>query len=659
MRKINHIISILVIFILLCSSLIIVTINDVSATSWYNSALTNNNISAISWYNSGWIYSKKIIIHHTQVSATLTNFPMLFDYTSSDFNKAQTNGNDFVFIASNNITKYNHEIESFSSNHLIAWVNITSLSSSVDTVIWLYYYNPTCANQQNVAGTWDGNYKAVYHLYDKTSTTVDDSTVNAKTGTKYASGKPNQATGIIGYGEDNEKDTSDRIQSAVINNWYSVNTELTVSAWVKMESSTTDAKVYIHGDDGHFVLGVSDGTIGTHKFYMGILDSTPTWKWAYANASSSDGKWFYLTGTWKKNDYIRFYLNSSSQTINTVANNYLRDVGTGYTASIGCYGSSSPSAFFDGIIDELHISNIVRSPQWITTEFNNQYSPSTFYSVLSPPSPPIYFDSWTLDATNINLNWTKGAIGVDKTVIFEHDYSGYYPTKDSYANIIYNETGTSFTDSGLYAGELRAYSCYSWNVTNGFSLTYLTAHDTTYPYGTFNQVNYNLTNATVSYTVDVENIPPFGYGYVLNITANGNTTPIHKIEHIFNATGTHQSKLNGSGYYVYANYTGNYTDPNSTGLWLYIANGISLNGPQFSIIVLILLTGLFLFLGIGLNDPRGFFMLMLAGLFSFSLFSAVLLLFTGIWLLLSPGILIISIIILYDGCIKMYRNKTT
>jgi hypothetical protein len=36
--------------------------------------------------------------------------------------------------------------------------------------------------------------------------------------------------------------------------------------------------------------------------------------------------------------------------------------------------------FYHGLIDELRISNTVRSAGWIATEYNNQSSPSTFLS---------------------------------------------------------------------------------------------------------------------------------------------------------------------------------------------------------------------------------------------------------------------------------------
>jgi hypothetical protein len=35
----------------------------------------------------------------------------------------------------------------------------------------------------------------------------------------------------------------------------------------------------------------------------------------------------------------------------------------------------------NGTMDEIRISGVVRSADWIATEYNNQFSPATFYTV--------------------------------------------------------------------------------------------------------------------------------------------------------------------------------------------------------------------------------------------------------------------------------------
>ena len=44
------------------------------------------------------------------------------------------------------------------------------------------------------------------------------------------------------------------------------------------------------------------------------------------------------------------------------------------------------------IIVQVHILNISRDQDWITTEFNNQSSSSTFYSTGTVESVPTTFD---------------------------------------------------------------------------------------------------------------------------------------------------------------------------------------------------------------------------------------------------------------------------
>jgi hypothetical protein len=90
----------------------------------------------------------------------LVNFPILIDITDTDLiGHTQSNGNDIVFTNKTGI-KLNHEIEYYNSptGKLVAWVNITHLSSTQDTIIYLYYDNPACSNQQNPTGTWNANY---------------------------------------------------------------------------------------------------------------------------------------------------------------------------------------------------------------------------------------------------------------------------------------------------------------------------------------------------------------------------------------------------------------------------------------------------------------------------------------------------------------------
>lgn len=82
-----------------------------------------------SWYDPGWQCRKSITIDHTKVSADLTGFPVLISVTDSDLAlKAQSNGYDILFTDSSGSIRLSHEIESYDSGDLVAWVNVPSLS---------------------------------------------------------------------------------------------------------------------------------------------------------------------------------------------------------------------------------------------------------------------------------------------------------------------------------------------------------------------------------------------------------------------------------------------------------------------------------------------------------------------------------------------------
>src|SRR4030095_13438745 len=125
-------------------------------------------VQAQSWYNSSWLYRKAITIDYTKVSAGAhTNFPVLINITDADLQtKAQADYDDILFTSADGTTKLDHEVESYTSGTgaLVAWVEIPSLSSSANTVIYMYYGNAGATPQQNITGTWNTNYKGVWHL---------------------------------------------------------------------------------------------------------------------------------------------------------------------------------------------------------------------------------------------------------------------------------------------------------------------------------------------------------------------------------------------------------------------------------------------------------------------------------------------------------------
>ncbi len=142
------------------------------------------------WYSCSWGYRKSIIIDHTKVTGTLSNFPVLVSLASDNelSARAQASGADIFFTSSDGTTKIPHEIESYNgaTGALVAWVKVPSLTSAADTTIMMYYGNPSAASQQDATNVWDTSYKSVLHLKEDPSGAapqVKDSTTNANHGT--------------------------------------------------------------------------------------------------------------------------------------------------------------------------------------------------------------------------------------------------------------------------------------------------------------------------------------------------------------------------------------------------------------------------------------------------------------------------------------------
>ena len=352
-----------------------------NVTLWYRYS-TDNSTWGTGWYNTNWMYRKKLTIDHTKVAATLTNFPVLVSITDANLSvKAQSTGNDILFTNSTG-TKLPHEIESYTSatGALVAWVNVASVSSTADTVLYVYYGNPSASDQQNKIGTWDGNYQAVWHL-DESANPYHDSTnhkVNSTGGTY-----PTQTTGQIGKAQTFVSASSQFINFSNGAVSYPMNmgtNDWTVSAWIKTGS---DVECIISKGSG--VPGPMDNwqmRITSHLtgiVFMMTKQNVGSLNTAQDGTVVGDNVWHYVTVRIVRNDKIYRYVDGSvtGTNLSCVALNG-QNINSSQAGIIGGRDLPGNANFFNGVIDEVRISKVARSAAWITTEYNNQKNPNTF-----------------------------------------------------------------------------------------------------------------------------------------------------------------------------------------------------------------------------------------------------------------------------------------
>jgi hypothetical protein len=389
-------------------------LNNADTSSSPGSVTLGGTPDFTGWYNSSWNYRKKLMIDHTKVASNLTNFPVLISLTSdSDLvSSARADGYDILFTSGDGTTKLDHEIENFtiSNGKLIAWVRTPSLSSSANTDLYLYFNNSAAANQQNGTGVWDANFMGVWHLKESGSGVAGefkDSTSNANNGQGGSgpSGPPTRtSSGKIGDAQD--YDGADYIN---VTNTPSLQpmSALSLSGWINPRTfgSVTDIDPIIRKGDSNpnnYQLAVDSGG-GVPNIHL-MLDENDN-SGLEGVTTISANTWYYIAGTWDGTTR-QVYLNGNQEisgSRNGTIGSDTRDLYIG--GRIGLTDS------INGILDEVRISNIARSASWITTEYNNTLSPSTFYTLGSRESPAIIYSSpgilasKVLDTTILNARW--------------------------------------------------------------------------------------------------------------------------------------------------------------------------------------------------------------------------------------------------------------
>ena len=332
--------------------------------------------SCPTWYDPAWYNRKLITVDHTQVDADLTDYPVLVSITDADLAAdAQNDGDDIVFAQPDG-TKLDHEIESFdgSTGELVTWVRLPSLSSTTDTTFYLYYNNSGAANQENVAGVWNTDYRMVQH-FEESSGTPTDSTSYGNDGTN--NGATQGATGVADgaidvSGSGDYVEVPDSINDG----------EFTIQVWFEAQGSSWTGTVFdaTWGGDKYFFVTVEDDQ--AHWAFESADDSDVSMSSA---ASRADTTWHgvSVTGEFSSSGPHELYVDgtelaSSTTTVDGKSNLDPPRIGD-TTESYGDF--AAPKSEFDGGLDEVRIVDRRLSSAWISTEYNNINDPSNFHTV--------------------------------------------------------------------------------------------------------------------------------------------------------------------------------------------------------------------------------------------------------------------------------------
>jgi hypothetical protein len=157
----------------------------------------------------------------------------------------------------------------------------------------------------------------------------------------------------------------------------------TVSMWIY-----TIASSWADNDNTPFSYG-DDATRRAFGIDMNSYDDVEFWTWEddiIASTAAAETGWLYLTLTYDGSTSLVAYANGGQVGSTTLGGSL--DTATSDIVIGGETLVETETGFFDSRIDEVRVSSIPREACWIETEYNNQSSPGTFYTMGAEEATP-------------------------------------------------------------------------------------------------------------------------------------------------------------------------------------------------------------------------------------------------------------------------------
>jgi len=354
----------------------------------------------------------ELVIQSSQVPANLTDFPLLLTeatlplgmFNADGTNPALNGGGDIRFSSdAGGSTRLSCEIVTFTTDNnptkgtAEIWVKVPFVSSSSDTSIWVWYDStgatqPAASAAYGSESVWDANYMGVWHLNETvtdeaTTGNHSDATSNNNDGTQDGN---DDIAGKIGTAQD--FDGTDDVGMGAPASLEMGTADLTVSAWVKISTTPLQESIIIaKGAAGSFDTGYhfryDNLSGGEFRFFLG--DGTRVTARSNNTLGLHDNTWHLVAAVADRSADVTFYVDGSPAGTDDISSKDGIDI-TDATENfaIGCYGGGcgGPLEMIGGI-DEARVSTTLRSADWITAEYNNQDTPSTFVIEGTPATP--------------------------------------------------------------------------------------------------------------------------------------------------------------------------------------------------------------------------------------------------------------------------------
>jgi len=403
------------------------------------------------------------------IASNLSNFPALLSIQDNNLiisgacadKVYYPNGPnyDFAFYDPVTATECYYQVESYNqtTGTLLVWVKIPTLTYASNKSLTFCYGSTSPSTTHNTAfyqNTWASDYKAVFHFNESSySGSVTDATSGGHTGTTGGMTSANLVTAKIGTGY------SFSGAQSIASNAVTITGAFTISAWVNLSSASHDQKVLTNqgaagGTTGGYKLGVyTDNTAESESGTAVDRSSNPT------PAAFATGAWHYIQGVYTGSTLSTYVDGAQYKILNTTNNP---------SATTPLYigvGEGGNQLYFYGTIDEVHVSNVAKTADWLKAEYVDQNNPTSFTTVGSTSANST--NAATISGA-LTYTWT-GTTSTDPTVATNWNnttagITSQLPAFDGSATLVI-PTGLS-----RYPSLTADASLYGLSIANGASL---------------------------------------------------------------------------------------------------------------------------------------------------------------------------------------------
>ncbi|WP_095179902.1 DUF2341 domain-containing protein [Pseudomonas sp. Irchel 3F6] len=316
--------------------------------------------TAQAWWQDDWHYRKQIAVDTTPQGAAInqalgrTALLVRLHTGNFTFDGVKEDGSDLRFVAADDKTVLNHQIESFDAlmGMALIWVDVPNVEGGQRQDIWMYYGNQKAPATGNGQLTFDPNYTALYHFDGATGTPAKDTTAYGNTA---QSATGTAIDGVVGRalqfsGQPLLLPASPSLQ-------HNAGSAFTFSAWLRLDQASGEQLILARREGSQSLLiGVSQGLPFVE------IDGQR----AAATQALAPGQWQHLALT-AEGSKVTLYVNGRESAA-------LAQAMPAFNSAMAIGADLQEGAFqpFSGAIDELRLSKVARPAALLLADATSQ-----------------------------------------------------------------------------------------------------------------------------------------------------------------------------------------------------------------------------------------------------------------------------------------------